>query len=138
MNRQTFKRQQRLLNAADYSGVFNQVDIKISHPAYLLLARRVPEASSARLGLIAAKKHLKRAVQRNHFKRHARESFRLNQHSLPGIDLILMARSGAAQASSEELRAAFDQAWPRLCKRLASLPPPTAVPASGGEGPPSC
>lgn len=135
MNRLTFKRQQRLLNAADYTGVFDHVDIKISHPSYLLLARRVPASPQARLGLIAAKKHLKLAVQRNRFKRTVRESFRLNQHSLAGVDLILMARSGAAQASPAELRAAVDQAWQRLAKRLcqeqtvASQPPPKGAPA---------
>lgn len=134
MNRLTFGRQQRLLNAADFTGVFNQVDLKLSHPTYTLLVRRVPDATSARLGLIVAKKHLRHAVQRNRFKRLARESFRLNQHALPGIDVILMARSGAAQASPEELRAAFDQAWPRLLKRLNTQP--TATPPPAQESPP--
>ena len=136
MNRLTFKRQQRLLNAADYTGVFDHVDAKVSHPSYLLLARRVPASPSARLGLIAAKKHLKLAVQRNRFKRIARESFRHNQHALQGIELILMARSGAAQASAAELRAAFDQAWPRLVKRLGQVQ--TVAPQPPTEGTSSC
>lgn len=114
-----FKRQQRLLNASDYTLVFDHVDAKTSHPAFLLLAHRVAASSPGRLGLIAAKKHLKLAVQRNRFKRVVRESFRHHQPLLQGVDLIVMARSGAAQISSVELRAALDQAWPRLVKRLA-------------------
>lgn len=88
------------------------------------------------MGLIAAKKHLKLAVQRNRFKRIARESFRLNQHLFTGVELILMARSGAAQASPAELRAAFDQAWQRLVKRLGQEQ--TVAPEPPPEGTPAC
>lgn len=117
----SFKRQQRLLNASDYTQVFDHVDAKISHNTFLILAQRSPDCTTARLGLIAAKKHLRFAVQRNSFKRVVRESFRHNQQQLTGINLIVMARSGAAQQSTAQLRLALDQAWPRLCKRLASV-----------------
>jgi len=136
VDRLTFKRQQRLLNAADYTGVFDHVDIKISHPLYLILVRRVADSVSARMGLIAAKKHLRHAVQRNAFKRIARESFRHNQHNIAPVELIIMARSGAAQASPTELRAAFDQAWTRLAKRLAQMQTESPIPPTGGT--PAC
>ena len=42
-----------------------------------------------RLGLTVAKKHLKRAHDRNRIKRLVRESFRLSQHNLPSCDLSL-------------------------------------------------
>jgi len=116
-----FQRQQRLLNGRDYTQVFDHNQAKISHSCFLILALRTSPASPARLGLIAAKKHLKRAVQRNHFKRITRESFRHHQHALVGIELIVMARSGALNATAAELRTALDQAWPRLCKRLPAV-----------------
>lgn len=117
----SFQRQQRLLNAADYSHVFDKADFKISHPSYLILARRVESSSQGRLGLIAAKKHLRFAVQRNLFKRIARESFRHHQHQLTHVDLIIMARSGAAQADRRALRDALDQGYSKLARKLAKV-----------------
>ena len=126
-----YQRQQRLLNASDYTQVFDNVDAKISHQYYLILARRPSDQSTARLGLIAAKKHLRKAVQRNAFKRIVRESFRHHQQPLNGIHLIVMARAGALQATPAELRKALDQAWPRLCKRLTSLQTETPAQSDG-------
>lgn len=124
-----FRRQQRLLNARDYTQVFDHTEAKISHSCFLILARRSPQPT-ARIGLIAAKKHLKHAVDRNRFKRITRESFRLHQQQLTGIELIVMARSGALTATPAELRLALDQAWPRLCKRLAPVQTPDSPPSA--------
>lgn len=46
------------------------------------------QADSARLGLVVAKKVLRRAVDRNRAKRAIRESFRLNQR-LPAVDIVV-------------------------------------------------
>lgn len=127
MKQLPFRRQQRLLNGRDYTQVFDHNQAKISHSCFLILALRISSETPARLGLIAAKKHLKRAVQRNQFKRITRESFRQHQQALTGIELIVMARSGALNANPAELRNALDQAWPRLCKRL---PPVQTAPSA--------
>ena len=123
-----FKRQQRLLNSAEFTSVFNNVEAKISHNAFLILANRSSELPFPRLGLIAAKKNLKLAVQRNSFKRIVRESFRCQQDLPAAVNVIVMSRSGAGQISNAELRAALDNAWRRLVKRLPTLhteaPPP--------------
>ena len=124
-----FQRQQRLLNAADYTQVFDKVDAKISHNAFLILAQHSSASVPARLGLIAAKKNLRQANQRNTFKRIVRESFRLHQQDLTGINLIVMARSGANQLDRAQLRKALDQTWPRLFKRLASVQTDSPKPA---------
>lgn len=121
MKQYPFHRQQRLLDARDYTRVFDHNQARISHHAFLILALRISSERPARLGLIASKKHLKRAVQRNKFKRTVRESFRQYQHDLRGIDLIVMARAGALNITAKELRNALDQAWPRLGERLPTL-----------------
>ena len=118
----SFKRAQRLLNASEFQQVFDNVDAKVGHQAFLILARRTDRPFS-RLGLIAAKKHLRRAVARNAFKRQVRESFRCNQSLLTGIDLIVMARSGAQEFSDTALRAELEKAWTRLRKRLPQHSP---------------
>jgi ribonuclease P protein component len=56
------------------------------------------ETTPARLGLVVAKKHLKRAVDRNRFKRLVRESFRSHQEQLAGLDVVVLARNGAIRS----------------------------------------
>lgn len=49
-----------------------------------------PEGNTeARLGLVVAKKLLKRAVDRNKVKRVVREQFRLRLAGLPPVDLVI-------------------------------------------------
>ena len=63
----SFSREARLLDAADYRGVFNAVESKASHRHLLLLARPNGLAHN-RLGLVVAKKHVRLAAQRNRIK----------------------------------------------------------------------
>ena len=50
---------------------------------------REAAAEGARLGLVVGKKQLKKAVDRNTFKRVIREQFRLCRPTLPAVDLIV-------------------------------------------------
>ena len=52
----------------------------------------VPSAIGPRLGVIAGRRAWPRAVDRNRFRRLARETFRLLQHRLQQRDYILRAR----------------------------------------------
>jgi len=74
----------------------------------------------ARLGLSAARRHLRRSVDRNRFKRIVRESFRAHQDSLAGLDVVVLARGAAAQAEAGELRASVDRQWGFIRRRQAA------------------
>ncbi|MHC9511917.1 ribonuclease P protein component [Kangiella sp. M94] len=106
----------RLLTAEDYKRVFTN-PVKIVCPPYTLLA--IPNQKTyPRLGLIVAKKNVRRAVDRNRIKRLARESFRLNQQRLPNYDIVLLARRGSSQLVNEVLFEHLEQLWNRLQRRV--------------------
>ena len=69
-----------------------------------------------RLGLIISKKSIKRAVDRNRVKRTTRESFRLCQRRLSGLDVVIMSRAGLGELSGPALRAILDKHWDALAR----------------------
>ncbi len=110
-----FTRQQRLLSELDYKYVFDQA--WKSTDRYLTVIARPNTCSFARLGLAIAKKRVKLAVARNRIKRLSRESFRLHQSCLAGLDCVVLARNGVAQANNQALLHSLAKHWLKLSRR---------------------
>ena len=85
--------------------------------AFFSIAVLANEQAHPRLGLSIATRLFGTAVARNRIKRLTRESFRLNQHELPPVDVTVSAREGAAKAPLEELRASLDKHWKAIRTR---------------------
>jgi len=110
-----FLRGSRLLNAGDYRTVFNGAKVKVSDKHLLILA--CPnQLSRPRVGLVIAKKHVRLANQRNRIKRLIRESFRLQQHELPDLDIVVLARPGLGTLDNPALQQLLRDSWKRLKK----------------------
>jgi ribonuclease P protein component len=77
------------------------------------------ELGQARLGLAVASKPFGGSVPRNRLRRLIRESFRLRQHDLPDVDLVVSARPRAKDASAKELRASLDVLWDKVIVQCA-------------------
>ncbi len=113
-----FPAQARLKTPADYKRVFAH-PVKASDKYFTLLAIRNP-LDHPRLGLAIAKKTIKRAVDRNKLKRMARENFRLQQHTLTALDIVVLARKDAATACTKVLRESLAKLMLQLVKRCGS------------------
>ena len=111
-----YPRQLRLLTAGDFQFVFDKALIKVPDQKILILARP-NELGHPRLGFVISKKNVRRAVKRNRVRRIIRESFRLNQHNLPAVDMILLARPGLGDMESADLTPLLKKCWSRLNKR---------------------
>jgi ribonuclease P protein component len=111
-----YPRQLRLLTAGDFQQVFEDVSIKVPDQRILILARP-NKLDHSRLGFVISKKNIRRAVKRNLVRRIIRESFRLNQHSLPNIDMVILARPGLGDLSHDELHRLAEKCWQRAIKK---------------------
>ena len=113
-----FARHQRLLRPAEFKQVFDR-PCKISDK-YLTLLCRQNDLPQARMGLAIAKRQIKTAVARNRIKRFSRETFRQHQLELAGLDIVVLARTSAAQLTKQELRRVLDNLWQGLIKKCKS------------------
>lgn len=109
----SFSKAKRLLNAQDYSRVFDGAEARASHKHLLLLAK-TNQKPGHRLGLVIAKKNVRKAVQRNRIKRVAREFFRTLPTHQTSMDVILLARRGMDQLDNAELSTILRQQWLKL------------------------
>jgi ribonuclease P protein component len=114
-----FCKSKRLLNANDYSRVFDNPDARASH-RHLLLLGKLSDGPEHRLGLVIAKKNVRLAVQRNRVKRLAREFFRVLPNSEPSMDVVLLARQGLGQLDNAELSSILQQQWQKLVNHSAN------------------
>ena len=110
-----FAPEHRLLTPAQFKNVFDGATCKASGPNVLLLSRH-NDLTHARLGLVIAKKNIRRAVDRNRVKRIARESFRHHRAELDHLDIVVLARRGLGELDNAALHALFQDMWRRLSK----------------------
>ena len=118
-----FNRESRLLTPGQFQSVFKKpIRFGSSHFTILVTPTHLPNNSckNNRLGLAIAKKRVKLAVQRNRIKRLVRESFRLNQHDLPAIDMVVMVKSGIEKLDNKEINQQLTKIWRKIIQRHKS------------------
>ncbi|MDI9243788.1 ribonuclease P protein component [Marinobacter sp. CHS3-4] len=111
----SFPKSSRLLTPRDYAKVFDNVQIRVPHRNFLILATS-NDQGHARIGLVFSKKNLKLAVQRNRVKRRVRETFR-HQTDFPALDIVVLGRRGLADIDNAVLNELLDELWSRLRRK---------------------
>jgi ribonuclease P protein component len=122
------RRSNRLLDAGAYDRVFQKATR--SRDEWFTVLCRENDTGLARLGLAISKKHCRAATGRNRIKRIVRESFRHNQQSIEGLDIVVINNPAAASASNRDLLASLERHWLRCARRQGG----TAGPGTRNHG----
>jgi ribonuclease P protein component len=112
-----FRPQHRLLQAAEYSGIFGQRRV-LRGTLFDLHYASNPGKTSARLGLVVPKRNAALSVTRNYCKRVARELFRQRRSELPALDLVLRLARPTRDMSRDSLGPLLREDLDKLLKRL--------------------
>lgn len=116
----SFPKSLRLLTPAEFKQVFDSAALKVSTKEVLILAR-ANQLDHPRLGLVIAKKHVRRATARNRIKRIIRETFRLHQHlftgTAAGLDVVILARAGLDRLDNAALHQQLPSLWRQLQRK---------------------
>ncbi|HEY1956494.1 MAG TPA: ribonuclease P protein component [Polyangiaceae bacterium] len=120
-----FGRDRRVRRRADFVRIQKTGRaVRTRHFVLLVAARESPGPS--RLGIVAART-TGNAVARNRIKRLCRESFRLAPELVPaGVDLVVIAKAGAADLGLGDVQAEWAGAGARLraeCEKVLQPSP---------------
>ena len=72
-----------------------------------------------RLGLSIAARLVGNSVRRNRVKRLVRQSFRLHQHELPAVDIVVNARNGVREADNAAIARSLEKHWQAVIRKCA-------------------
>lgn len=113
-----FRASQRIRATADFDNVYKNG--RRAGDAFFGIAFRTNAAGLVRLGMSVGARAIGNSVARNRLRRLIRESFRLRQRELPGIDIVITARPGAKTAAPDELKKSLESHWQYLIRKCAA------------------
>ncbi|SBT82069.1 Ribonuclease P protein component [secondary endosymbiont of Trabutina mannipara] len=110
-----FTRKLRLLTSNDFFFVF-QKPHRVG-TQYILILSRLNTLGYPRVGFTIAKKYIKKAHERNKIKRLIRESFRRQQHTLPTMDFVVIAKKDFTNfyKNNSAITETLDKLWNYHC-----------------------
>ena len=106
-----------LPSRSDFNAVFKSPDAKVSNRDFLILAKHREHAVSHRIGFVTSKKKIRRAVDRNRFRRIIREHLR-HQNADRFADIVVIARQNPGHLWSTQYQTQLDQVFAKLFKTL--------------------
>ena len=105
----SFNRRDRLQTASQFQRVFDQAE-KSTSGIFTILFRE-NTIGYPRLGIVIAKRNVKRSIDRNLIKRIIRESFRLHKKQLPANDYIVILKHPVSNVQREKIRQQLIHYW---------------------------
>ena len=117
-------KQAKMIKTDDFSSVFN-FRKRIS-TQYLALHYQPNTHQRPRLGLVVGKKVAKLSVNRNYMRRVLREFFRLQQHEICHVDLIVRVQKKFSKNDFTKIKQEFDGLIRKLNQRVMLSDKPNA------------
>jgi ribonuclease P protein component len=106
----------KMIKTDDFSSVFNfRKRISTEH---LAIHYQPNMHNRARLGLVVGKKTAKLAVSRNYMRRVLREFFRLQQHEICHVDLIIRVQKKFSEVDFIQIKQEFNLLIGKLNQRV--------------------
>lgn len=112
----SFSKPAKLVKTDDFSSVFSFRKRIIAH--YLIVHYQPNTLHQARLGLVVGKRVAKSSVHRNYMRRVLREQFRLRQHEMPSVDLVVMVQKFFNKKVFAQVQQEFDTMLVKLKQRI--------------------
>jgi len=101
-----FTKKAKLIKTDEFSSVFNFRKRIFAH--FLAVHYQPNEKEHPRLGLVVGKKIAKSAVDRNYMRRVLREFFRLQQHTINHVDLVVRVQKKFEKKDFIQIKQEFD------------------------------
>ena len=108
-----------LPSRSDFDNVFSSPDAKFNSRDFLVLAKRNGHLCVHRVGFVTSKKKIRRAVDRNRFRRVFREYLR-TEFVAPTSDIVVIARKIPDSLRFSQFRDELHHALTKLSKRLGA------------------
>ena len=103
----------------DFDAIFSSPDAKVSTRDFLVLAKRNRHLCVHRVGFVTSKKKIRRAVDRNRFRRVFREYLR-TRFVAPTSDIVVIARQVPDSLRSSQFRDELHHTLTKLSKLLGA------------------
>jgi ribonuclease P protein component len=116
--RLTLPTQRRLRRKSDFEAAYARG--RRFGNGFFAVTAKPNDIGGPRLGLAVSVKNAGSSVERNRLRRTIRESFRLHQHDLPAVDIVVSARGRARDATGAELRANLLPLWKKVTEQCAT------------------
>ena len=114
-------KQAKMIKTDDFSSVFN-FRKRISS-LHLAMHYQPNIYLRARIGLVIGKKTSKLAVSRNYMRRVLRELFRLNQHEIAPVDLVIRVQKKFGKVEFSQIKQEFNSLIIKLNQRVSERLP---------------
>lgn len=110
-----FTKKAKLIKTDEFSSVFN---FRKRISARFLVVHYQPNTTThARLGLVVGKKIAKLAVDRNYMRRVLREFFRVQQHTINQVDLVIRVQKKFEKQDFIQIKQEFDALLAKVNQR---------------------
>lgn len=114
-----FKKEAKLIKTDEFSSVFNfrkRISAK-----FLVVHYQPNTATHPRLGLVVGKKIAKLSVDRNYMRRVLREFFRVQQHAINHVDLVIRVQKKFENEDFIQIKKEFDMLIAKVNQRTQEL-----------------